>query len=374
MQARAPGGDDEGGENTSTTAATADTTADDAQLSKPRASDVYSESANWLCRPDVTDDPCDIDLDATLVTADGTQTVEPFEAAVDPPVDCIYVYPTISTDQSVNSDRVPDDAEIGIVANQAARFQTVCDLYVPMYRQITLSAMFDSIDAADSGESTNVYDDDSRTAPETSPTPTSSKLSCTTWRSTTTGDPSCSSVTHRERVSSADSLQRRSIPNETLRNQLVSAMLIGTSVTIDSQEDDFSNIVPCTSSDGHLLRGLLRQLLRGRNRLRPTATSVHPATATAGPRAQIRADLSNSGPAPLNSYFEAGHAEGAPEVSTPWIHYEGLLTGECVADRGFDWLEVTNTAGTGSAAAGRRRRSHHTPVGHPPRRHQLHDR
>jgi hypothetical protein len=61
------------------------------------------------------------------------------------------------------------------------------------------------------------------------------------------------------------------------------------------------------------------------------------------------ADLASTAPAPLSSYFQAGHTDDAPVVTTPWVHYEGLLTGQCVDDRGFDWLEVTNTADADSA-------------------------
>ena len=50
------------------------------------------------------DDICDGDLDATVVEADGTLTVEPFEQADDPPIDCFYVYPTISRDETAYSD------------------------------------------------------------------------------------------------------------------------------------------------------------------------------------------------------------------------------------------------------------------------------
>jgi hypothetical protein len=102
----------------------------------------YDDPDRWLCRPDVDDDACDVDLDTTVVEADGTLTVEPFEADAEAPVDCFYVYPTISRDPGVNSDWEPSPDEEGyVVANQAARLQEVCRLYAPVYRQLTLTAL-----------------------------------------------------------------------------------------------------------------------------------------------------------------------------------------------------------------------------------------
>lgn len=54
----------------------------------------YDDPAHWVCRPDITDDICDGDLDATVIEADGTLTPKPFERAEDPTFDCFYVYPT----------------------------------------------------------------------------------------------------------------------------------------------------------------------------------------------------------------------------------------------------------------------------------------
>ncbi len=50
------------------------------------------------------------------------------------PVDCFYVYPTVSTDTTTYSERVPDAAERLVVKLQLARFGTKCRLFAPMYR------------------------------------------------------------------------------------------------------------------------------------------------------------------------------------------------------------------------------------------------
>src|SRR5262249_13303800 len=57
------------------------------------------------------------------------------------PIDCFYVYPTVSTDPTPNSDMNADPAELNVVRTQFARFASKCRPYAPMYRQITLAGL-----------------------------------------------------------------------------------------------------------------------------------------------------------------------------------------------------------------------------------------
>ncbi len=59
-----------------------------------------------------------------------------------PKVDCFYVYPTVSDDQRRNSDLSIDPEERSIALYQAARYSQRCRVFAPMYRQITLQALF----------------------------------------------------------------------------------------------------------------------------------------------------------------------------------------------------------------------------------------
>lgn len=79
----------------------------------------YADPARWLCLPGAANDLCHGDLDATVVYADGTTEIEPHVFAKDPPLDCFYVYPTVSTDPSGNSDLLPGKEEISVTKNQA---------------------------------------------------------------------------------------------------------------------------------------------------------------------------------------------------------------------------------------------------------------
>ncbi|MFC0039766.1 DUF3089 domain-containing protein [Actinomadura rayongensis] len=103
----------------------------------------YGDARSWICRPGVRG-PCDDDLDATVVPADGRLSVEHARHATAPPVDCFYVYPTVSGDPGMNSDtNWSPDVEGLITRQQAARFGSTCRVFAPGYRQITLTAIID---------------------------------------------------------------------------------------------------------------------------------------------------------------------------------------------------------------------------------------
>jgi hypothetical protein len=100
----------------------------------------YSAPRSWLCTPGVKG-ACNVDLTTTIVAANGTLTRETWSADTKAPIDCFYVYPTVSTDPTPNSDMNPDAAELNVIRQQFARFGSVCRLYAPMYRQVTLAGL-----------------------------------------------------------------------------------------------------------------------------------------------------------------------------------------------------------------------------------------
>ncbi len=69
----------------------------------PAAANDYSKPETWLCRPG-RQDACAVDLTTTVIAADGKLTKEPFKANANAPIDCFYVYPTVSNDATPNSD------------------------------------------------------------------------------------------------------------------------------------------------------------------------------------------------------------------------------------------------------------------------------
>jgi hypothetical protein len=101
----------------------------------------YSKPENWLCRPGIANNACAQNIDATIVQANGSTTVERFTANANAPIDCFYVYPTVSLDPFTQSDLVAGPEELNVVRAQFARFGSQCRMFAPMYRQFSLGAL-----------------------------------------------------------------------------------------------------------------------------------------------------------------------------------------------------------------------------------------
>jgi len=102
----------------------------------------YADPASWLCRPGRAADACGrSDQSATVIQADGSARVERFHADPKAPIDCFYVYPTVSLDPGGNATMKASKQELGVVSQQFARFASVCRPYAPLYRQVTLTAL-----------------------------------------------------------------------------------------------------------------------------------------------------------------------------------------------------------------------------------------
>src|SRR5258708_10475984 len=101
----------------------------------------YADKANWLCWPGVTPNACDVDLSTTVVLAGGATRIEGFKPNPAAPIDCFYVYPTVSIDPGLLATMAKEPAELRVVEQQFARFGASCRLFAPVYRQLTLTAL-----------------------------------------------------------------------------------------------------------------------------------------------------------------------------------------------------------------------------------------
>ena len=108
----------------------------------------YSNAANWICLPGRAD-ICSTPLGTTALNPNGYGSVGQSIVAKNPPLDCFYVYPTVSRDSGMNSDLVVDASERGAAQVQFARFAGVCRTFVPVYRQMTLGAVAAAAAGAD---------------------------------------------------------------------------------------------------------------------------------------------------------------------------------------------------------------------------------
>jgi hypothetical protein len=106
---------------------------------QPSAAPDYSKDSSWLCVPGRSD-VCTTPLATTALNANGYGSTGLSTVAKDPPVDCFYVYPTVSNDPGLNSDLNVSE-ERHTAEAQFARFASVCRTFAPIYRQMTLTAV-----------------------------------------------------------------------------------------------------------------------------------------------------------------------------------------------------------------------------------------
>lgn len=96
----------------------------------------------WLCRPGTTPDPCALSMTATVVTSTGKTSVQhQGTSASAAKFDCFYIYPTVSDEAGNNADLKVQTVELDVAFEQASRFSQVCQVWAPMYRQVTLAGL-----------------------------------------------------------------------------------------------------------------------------------------------------------------------------------------------------------------------------------------
>jgi hypothetical protein len=94
----------------------------------------------WICKPGQVDDLCAGTIEGVSMPAPGEQS-EPlgYTRPDDAPIDCFYLYPTQSDQPGPNANLDKDPPIRRVVVQQARMFSSVCDVYAPMYRQVTLN-------------------------------------------------------------------------------------------------------------------------------------------------------------------------------------------------------------------------------------------
>jgi hypothetical protein len=102
--------------------------------------DPYARPESWLCRPGGPD-LCAAPVVATVVQGDGTRTIRVLKPNPAAPIDCFYVYPTVSEDPAGNSGMTSGPGERRAVAQQFAAFASVCRPFAPIYRQVTIAGV-----------------------------------------------------------------------------------------------------------------------------------------------------------------------------------------------------------------------------------------
>jgi Protein of unknown function (DUF3089) len=303
----------------------------------------YADPKTWLCRPG-GHDACDIDETTTVVAANGTLTKETWQADPKAPIDCFYVYPTISTDPTPNSDMNPDPAELNVIKQQFARFASQCRPYAPLYRQITLAGLRRVMTAQGVG---NAFDkgvqyDDVKDA----------------WNYYLAHDNNGRGVVligHSQGSFILTELIRNEIDGKPIQSRVVSAILMGATIAVPKGKDvggSFQHLPLCHSA---AQTGCLITFASFRSTVPPPANTLFgkvadPAMAAACTNPAALA----GGSAPLHSYLSTDGRTitstpkpqpwVVPEqpITTPWVSVPGLLTAQCSSNANASgFLEIT---------------------------------
>jgi pimeloyl-ACP methyl ester carboxylesterase len=298
----------------------------------------YSAAESWLCRPGRAD-ACSIDLTTTVISADGTLTRESWAADPAAPIDCFYVYPTVSTDQTPFSDMTADPAELNVIAQQFARFGSECRVYAPMYRQVTLVGLRSSMGGSSLGSGLNY--DDVRDA----------------WNHYLEHDNEGRGVVligHSQGSYILTELIRQEIDGEPVQDRLVSAILLGATVPVARQGGDggaFRHVPLCRSA---AQLGCLISYVSFRSNVPPPEntrfgrvedpTSIAACTnpsALGGGDGELHAYLSTTGRTITGTRDPGPWVTPEREIDTPWVSVPGLLTARCTSNEHATYLEVT---------------------------------
>ena len=108
-----------------------------------------AEATTWICKPGQSDDLCAGTIDGVTNPPPGEES-QPldYKRPKHAPIDCFYLYPTQSEQPGPNANLDKDPPIQRVVVQQARMFSSVCDVYAPMYRQVTLNGDQSSYNAS----------------------------------------------------------------------------------------------------------------------------------------------------------------------------------------------------------------------------------
>jgi len=307
----------------------------------PPARNDYRKPETWLCRPG-RQDFCAVDMTTTVISADGKLSRETWSADPNAPIDCFYVYPTVSTDPGGNSDMIPGNEERRVILAQFARFASVCRPYAPLYRQITLTWLR----AAASGD----------------PIPVDRALAYNdvldAWNDYLAHDNQGRGVIligHSQGSSMLTGLVKHEIDGKPIQSRIVSVMLAGTNLPVPQGKDiggGFEKIPLCHAASQ---TGCVIAYASFRSNAPPPANTRYGRVQGEGMMAACTNPAAlGGGSGELHSYFFAkgsfvdfGAGEQKPwvtpaqPVDTPFVSVPGMLTAECVSDKDGSYLAIT---------------------------------
>ena len=301
----------------------------------------YRDAKSWLCKPGLHADACDVDLTTTVIDADGKLTRETWKADANPPVDCFYVYPTVSTDPTPFSDMNPDAAELNVIRQQFARFGSVCRRYAPMYRQITLFGLRRVLEGTGGSLDHGLQYDDVRDA----------------WRSYLEHDNQGRPfvlIGHSQGSFILAELIRQEIDGKPIQTRMVSAIIPGATVAVPRGKDVggvFQHVPICHSASQ---TGCVIAYSAFRSTIPPPANTrfgkvadTNMVAACANPAAlgggsgELHAYLAKDGRSIVGATPPKPWVTPEQPIDTPWVSVPGMLTARCTSNDNATYLEIT---------------------------------
>ena len=282
----------------------------------------------WLCKPGQSGNPCTSSQRSTELLASGAKRATKTPSTPkNPPIDCFYVYPTVSQQMTGNSTLEVTPAETGVAIAQASRFSSKCRVYAPMYRQATLAGIFN--------RSTTPVDRELAFSDV--------KAAWNEYLSRYNKGRGIVLIGHSQGTAQLTRLAAEAIdPSPKLRRQLVSALLIGGGVLVKQGKDiggSFQKIPACRKKTQNACVVAYNTFPS-----QPPANSVFGRTARAGmevlcvnPTALRRNGVGSAQTYVPTSQFSFEYPDLA---STPWVNMNGEYRTQCRSGGGTTWLQA----------------------------------
>jgi hypothetical protein len=311
-----------------------------------------SAETTWLCRPGLASNPCLNSEETTVELANGSSFIEKAKPAKSPPIDCFYVYPTVSSQFTENANEEIDPEEDAIAESQASRFSQVCNVYAPIYPQLTIPAINTPGGVTPEGAA-KAYIGVAKAFGE--------------YLARFNKGRGFELIGHSQGSAMLEQLIKEQIdPNPTLRKQLVGAIVLGGNVIVPEGKNvggSFKTVPGCqfAGETGCVIAysSFLKEPPNPSNFGRPESPLgalgggvegvEHPQVLCVNPTLLIQAPLAG----PTLAYYPTFNAYGgkfpgllgavvqSPKASTPWVAAPDEYSAKCEARNGASWLQLS---------------------------------
>jgi Protein of unknown function (DUF3089) len=311
-----------------------------------------SAETTWLCRPGLASNPCLNSEETTVEFDGGAKFVEHAKPATKPPIDCFYVYPTVSSQFTINANEKIDPEEIAIAESQASRFSQVCKVYAPIYPQLTIPAINGFLGKVEPENLAKAY--------------TGVVTAFLEYIARYNDGRGFELIGHSQGSAMLEQLITEVIETKpALRKQLVGAIVLGGQVIVPEGKNvggTFKTIPGCSvvgqtgcvvayssfleEPPANALFGRATTILGG-----SLPKVAHPQVLCVNPTVLVQGHYAG----PSLSYYPTFNAFGgkfpgdlepyvqAPKAPTPWVATPVQYSAKCEARNGASWLQLTPT-------------------------------